>query len=218
MILRELRRDWPDTSGQTVVGLGFATPYLSPFRMDGARVIAAMPASQGVLHWPADSPGQTILTDEIELPLPDLSVDRLIMVHALESAEQVRPLMREIWRVLAGNGRLMVIVPNRRGIWARLERTPFGNGRPYSTGQLTRLLRDSMFTPISTSAALYMPPGRSRMLLHSANAWEKLGQRWFKAVGGVVMIEASKQIYAATPGLEVARKRRRVVIKNQEAS
>jgi hypothetical protein len=49
-------------------------------------------------------------------------------------------------------------------------------------------------------------------LLHSAPAVEKLGDRWFQAISGVVMVEASKQIYAATPVQSVpARRRRRLV-------
>ena len=207
MIRERIRDSWPDVTGQTIVGVGFATPYLGQYRQEARRVIAAMPAPQGVIHWPVEGPGETMLCEEAELPLPDLSVDRLIMVHAIECAEQVRPLMREVWRVLAGNGRLLVIAPNRRGIWARLDRTPFGFGSPYTNSQLSGLLRDTMFAPVSRAGALYVPPARSRMIQSSARAWENVGVRWFKGFGGVVMVEASKQIYAATPAGAVARRR-----------
>ena len=209
MIGRHIRKLCPDVNGMSVLGLGFSTPYLNAFRSEADRVIAAMPASQGVLHWPGDGVNQTILTDEAEIPLPDLSIDRVIMIHAVECAEAVRPMMREVWRVLSASGRVVIIAPNRRGIWARLERTPFGYGRPYTTPQLNRLLRDTMFTPIASDGALYAPPARSRMILSSAPAWEKIGHRWLHALGGVVSVEASKQIYAATPVEAVARRRRR---------
>jgi SAM-dependent methyltransferase len=206
-VLRQhIREIWPDARGLAVLGLGFATPFLGPFRAEAARVVAAMPASQGVLHWPAEGNGLTALTEEVELPFPDLSIDRVLMVHALETADQVRPLMREIWRVLSGSGRLLAVVPNRTGIWARLERTPFGYGRPYSPAQLSRLLRDSMFTPIQSRAALFVPPTRSRMVLASAAAWERLGRLGLGTFAGVVMAEAGKQIYAAQP-LPHARRR-----------
>lgn len=211
MIRRRIRDIWPDAKGLSVLGLGYATPYLNFFRSGGgggARVLAAMPAAQGVLHWPADGASLTTLTDEAELPFPDLSMDRVLLIHALESTEQVQPMMREIWRVLSGSGRLLVVVPNRRGIWARLDRTPFGYGQPYSSGQLSRLLRETMFTPVRSHAALFTPPTRSRMVLASARAWEEVGSRAFVPFAGVVMIEATKQIYGGHPET-VPRRRRR---------
>lgn len=210
MIRHRIRTLWPDVTGMDVLGLGFATPYIGAFLPEARRTIAAMPAAQGVLHWPADQPGLTTLVDETELPFPDVSLDRVLMVHALESAENVRPLMREVWRVLASGGRLMVVVPNRRGLWARLERTPFGRGRPYSSHQLSMELRDHLFTPYRTERALFPPPSHSRMLLSSAPALEEIGRRWFSAFSGVTIVEATKQIYAGQ--VEAGRKRHSSVI------
>ena len=211
MIRRQLRTLWPEVSGMRVLGVGFATPYLRPFLAEAERVLAVMPASQGVLPWPPEGPGLTMLADETDLPLPDRCMDRIVLVHALEATEQVRGMMRELWRVLADGGRLVVVVPNRRGIWARLERTPFGQGRPYTTGQLARMLRDNMFTPVSTCGALFMPPATSRMALRSAPAIEDLGSRWFEGFAGVNIIEATKQIYAAS-GLRDGKTRRRTYV------
>lgn len=196
MLRRHIRALWPDVTGLGVLGLGYATPFLAPFREEAARVMAAMPVQQGVLHWPGDGSGLTLLADETELPFPDLSIDRVLLVHSLECAESVRPMMREIWRVLTGSGRLLVVAPNRRGVWARFEHTPFGHGRPYSQVQLRRVLRDTMFTPLRSDAALFVPPVRSRMVLSSAPAWEEIGQRWFPAIAGVIVAEATKEIYA----------------------
>ncbi|WP_173980951.1 class I SAM-dependent methyltransferase [Magnetospirillum sp. UT-4] len=207
MIRRQLRRFWPDVAGMRVLGLGFATPYLRPFLAEAERVMAVMPASQGVLPWPPEGPGLVVLADETELPLPDRSVDRIVLVHAVEATEQVRGMMREVWRVLADGGRVIIVAPNRRGIWARLDRTPFGQGRPYTTGQLARMLRDCMFTPVASAGALFMPPTTSRVLLRSAPAVEELGRRWFETIAGVTVVEATKQIYAGS-SLRGARARR----------
>jgi SAM-dependent methyltransferase len=198
MIRRRIQAIWPDTHGCRVLGLGFATPYLRPFLADSERVAAVMPPAQGVLRWPYEGPGVVCLADEASLPLPDRSIDRAIIVHALESTEQVRAMLREVWRVLADGGRLLIVAPNRRGIWAQLDRTPFGQGQPYTASQLNRLLRDNMYTPMQTAAALFMPPFRSRFVLRSATAWEQVGARWFPTFAGVLIVEASKQIYAGT--------------------
>jgi len=202
-----IRQLWHDLSGLDLLALGYPTPYLRQFQGEARRVVAFMPAQQGVHRWPLRDRNQVALADEMELPLPDASVDRVLLVHGLENTEQVGPLFREIWRVLASGGRLLVVVPNRRGIWARVERTPFGRGLPYTPGQLSRVLRDNLFTPIESHRALFVPPMPSRMILSSAPAWEKVGQRAFTTFSGVVMTEAVKQIYAA--GAVPARKRRR---------
>lgn len=199
MISAHVREIWPDVSGMNLLGVGFPIPFLNAFRSEAARVLVAVPVSQGITHWRSECTKQACLTREHELPFPDLSMDRILLVHAVECAETIRPMMREIWRVLSGNGRLLVIAPNRRGIWARLEHTPFGHGRPYTSSQLSDLLRETLFEPISKTSALYIPPAKSRMIISSAPAWEKLGKRWSPAVGGIVSVEAEKEIYAATP-------------------
>ncbi|MCK6453116.1 MAG: class I SAM-dependent methyltransferase [Alphaproteobacteria bacterium] len=209
VLRRRVRQMWPNLRGETVLGLGYATPFLGPFRDEAQRVIALMPASQGVMHWPPEGANAVALADDTDLPLPDQSVDRVLLVHALEHSEHLRPMLREIWRVLAGGGRLLAVVPNRRGIWARLDRTPFGHGHPYSAFQLSRLLKDNLFVPLQTSGALFIPPIRSRMLWSSAQAFENVGAHWFPTFAGAVLIEAGKQIYAASVERPV---RRRVLV------
>lgn len=199
IVRRRLREIWPDVRGLRVLGLGYATPYLRPFLDEAERVLALMPAPQGVTHWPAEGRSLTGLADELDLPLPDASIDRVLLAHELENVEQAGPFLREIWRVLTSDGRLVIVAPNRRGIWARLERTPFGYGRPYSQRQLSALLRDTMFQPRGRAGALWTPPFRSRLLLRTAPAWEGLGARLAPQFAGLLIQEADKQIYAAAP-------------------
>lgn len=196
VLTRRIRERWPNIKGQTLIGLGFVTPYLGVFRNESRRIGALMPASQGAIVWPAAGPVMSVLVDEERLPLPDNAVDRMIAVHCLEGAERVRPLLREIWRVLAPDGRLLLIVPNRQSMWARLDSTPFGHGRPYSRGQLERLLGDALFTPIDWTHALHMPPFERRFILRSAATFERLGARVTPTFGGVIIVEAKKEVMA----------------------
>jgi SAM-dependent methyltransferase len=196
MIRQAIRRVWPDLGGMRLLGIGYATPFLATVMADTERTLALMPATLGVLGWPPDARNLVTLADEGELPFPDSSIDRILLVHALETSDEVRPMLTEIWRVLAGGGRLLVVAPNRRGIWARLDRTPFGSGRPYTLSQLSQLLRDERFTPARNEVALFVPPAKSRMILRSAAAWERVGGRFFPTFAGVVLVEATKQIYA----------------------
>jgi len=208
MVRRQLRALWPDVSGMTVLGFGYATPYLHTFMNEADRVCAVMPNRMGVLPWPDRTAGEqnlVMVAREDEIPLPDLSVNRILMVHGLESTENARQLLREMWRVLSDGGRLIVVVPNRRSIWARGDHTPYGHGHPYSMEQLNRILRQSMFTPVHEHRALFFPPSRRRFWLTAAPAWERLGERWFSPLGGVAIVEATKQIY----GGEVAGQKQR---------
>src|SRR5258708_17113921 len=170
-IRRRIRLIWPDLAGMRLLGMGYAVPYLRPFREEAERALAVMPSLQGVLSWPAEGPNVVALAEEAELPFDDSSMDRILLIHAVECSEQVRPLLKEVWRVLTGAGRVLVVVPNRRGIWARLDRTPFGHGHPYTPGQLSPLLRGVIFTPVESASALYIPPARTRVMLRSSPSW-----------------------------------------------
>jgi SAM-dependent methyltransferase len=204
---QQLRVFWPDLRGQHLLGLGYATPYLAAFRAEALCTIAAMPAGQGALPWPEGARSLTMLADETALAFPERSFERVLLVHALEFGEPPREMLREIWRLLTDDGRLLVVAPARRGLWARSDRTPFGQGQPYSASQLTHLLRDSLFTPMGTSRALYLPPIASPTLLRWAPSWERLGRRWFPRFAGALLIEAGKEIYAAALQSRVRRRR-----------
>jgi SAM-dependent methyltransferase len=196
---RGIRGLWGNLAGQRVLGIGYATPYLGLFREEAERCLAFMPADQGVVKWPTTRPTLTTLVDPYELPLPDAAVDRVLLVHSLENSEDAGALLREIWRVLAANGRLLAVVPNRRGLWARMDTTPFGFGRPYSRTQITHLLRDAWFTPTAWGEALYVPPVARGWFLRSAVAWERTGASLSAPFAGVHLVEATKQVYRAIP-------------------
>jgi SAM-dependent methyltransferase len=199
---RGIRARWADTAGLRVLGIGYPTPYLGLFREEAERCLAMMPAAQGVVKWPSTRPALSALVDVIQLPLPDAAVDRVLLVHALEMSDDPVALLREIWRVLAAGGRLLAVVPNRRGLWTRIDTTPFGHGRPYSRAQITRLLRESWFTPNGWGEALYVPPVARGWFLRTAVAWERTGASVSAPFAGVHIVEASKQVYRAVPARE----------------
>jgi len=216
-LLRARLRDvWPNVRGEAVLGLGYATPLLRPFVEEASRTMAFMPAQQGVARWPREGRNHATLVDELDLPLPDRSVDRVLLVHAVECTEQLRPMLREIWRVMSDGGRMIVVAPTRAGFWSQVDRSPFYQGHPYSAGQLAALLRANMFAPLRQARALYMPPTNSRLLMRMAPAVERFGQRWLGRFAGVSVIESGKQLYAGiaerahSPELAVVRPKLRI--------
>ncbi|MEB3701528.1 Class I SAM-dependent methyltransferase domain protein [Candidatus Bealeia paramacronuclearis] len=212
LIRKKIREFWPDVKGDWMMALGYPTPFLRQYREEARNTMAIMPAEQGALSWSNSKPNIVILSGETQLPLADQSIDRVLLIHALEYGHHNRHMIREVWRVLKDGGRLLVVVPNRTSIWARVDRTPFGQGHPFTLSQLSRLLRDNLFTPIQSDHALYVPPLKSRFILSTSMAWESLGHRWFHKMSGVILMEASKQIYAGalTEAAAVAGKKVRI--------
>ncbi len=203
LIGRRLTTLWPNVRGMTVLGLGYATPYLGPFVHDraAARAVCLMAARQGVHAWaPNRASGHGNLAgiaEEHSLPLADESVDRLLLIHILETSDRPRALLREVWRVLAPGGRMIAVAPNRTGSWAFSERTPFGHGRPYTRAQFEEALADHMFTPTAHLASLFAPPMASRVGVRTLMALEDVGARWWPRLGGVHIVEAEKRTYAS---------------------
>ena len=198
---------WNGQPRERLVGLGYALPWLDRFGADAERVFAFMPGTQGAVKWPAAGPSATALVFDEELPLVDSSIDRMLLVHSLEHAESPRETLKEIWRVLSPAGRVVIVVPNRRGVWARFEHTPFGTGRPFSRAQLNELLRDASFTPAAWSEALFFPPTRRRWLLRFHNALERAGRRLSPIFSGVIVVVAQKRLYQGLPAAQRASRR-----------
>ena len=195
---RRLAALWPHADGLDVLGVGYPSPYLDRFRATARRVVTMMPAAQGAEPWPTDAKVATALSEESRLPFMDAIFDRVLMVHALEETSAAHAMLREIWRVMAPEGRLVVIAANRWSLWAQSDATPFGHGRPYSRTQLGTLLTDAMFEPVVSARALYAPPSTWTPFVRAADAFERVGEMVWPAQGGLVLMEAVKRLYAST--------------------
>lgn len=190
---------WPDVGGLDVAGIGYTPPFLAGMRRHAQRVLTLMPAAQGVVRWPSEGRSTSALIDETDLPLTNGALDAVLVAHALEATHDPGALLAEAWRVLKPEGRIMIIVPNRRGVWARSDISPFGHGRPYSRPQLSRLLQQAEFEPRRWAEALYVPPFRSRFMLRLAPAFERFGTLLRLPVSGVLIVEAVKMTHGIQP-------------------
>lgn len=200
---------WPEAKGQTVVGFGFAAPLLRPYLADARRVIALMPGQQGVMHWPAGMPNVSVLCEEKLWPVETGRADKLVLLHGLETSEHPASVLKEAWRVLGPGGSALFIVPNRAGLWARRDGTPYGFGRPYSLTQLEAQLKDHGFEPERHVAALFQPPSEKNFWLRTGAMWEGVGKKISsRYAGGVLLVEAKKQLSEPShPGLPEAVRR-----------
>jgi SAM-dependent methyltransferase len=196
LLTRHIRIFWPNVKNEDVLGIGYTAPFVAPFLSEAQRLILAMPEEQGVIRWPQNRPSCTILSSERHLPLADVSVQKVLVVHCLEASDAPRLALREWWRVLAPEGRLLLVIPNRRGLWARFDTTPFGQGHPYSRRQLKKLLNTCMYQPTKWAPGLFMPPLKWRIVLNTARAWERIGNYAWPRFSGVLIVEAQKHLYA----------------------
>ncbi|MTH95475.1 class I SAM-dependent methyltransferase [Roseibium sp. RKSG952] len=203
-LLRELigehvRLMWPSLTGQALLGVGYAGPFMRPYLEQAERCISAMPAQQGAVPWPEEIRSAVTLVEDASLPFSDASFDRVMVVHALDHCADAAAVLNEAWRVLAPGGRMLAIVPNRRGLWSQSELSPFGYGRPYSRGQLKHLLRNCHFEVVDDREALFMPPTRAKSVLRAAWTWERVGRRIWPAFGGLLLMEAEKKVFRVAP-------------------
>lgn len=205
LIANRLKPKCEGLTGATVLGLGYAVPYLDDLANGAASSLALMLARQGVIHWPENGQVRSSLVDETDLPLLESVADLALVVHGLELSPAPAEMLREVWRVLAPQGRLLLVVPNRRGLWARFDSSPFGHGQPFSRPQLAALLRDCEFSIVSWSYALYLPPSGRSLVLSSAGAIEATASRLMPALSGVLIVEAVKQVYAVASGKRIRR-------------
>ena len=207
LIGRVLRARWDNCNGLALMGLGYCGPYLDRFRDEAQRTLALMPANQGVAPWPAAGRSAAALVVDDMLPLPDGCMDRALVAHSLETADQPGAVLEEVWRVLAPEGRAIIIAPSRRGVWARVDGTPFGHGQPFSRGQLRDLVRDASFSAVFWGEALYAPPFRRRLFVNWGPAVERVGSALGLPFAGVHIVEALKQVYRPVGARRLAQRR-----------
>ena len=197
MVARKVIESWGDGAGLDILALGYATPFMDGLGRRARRMVAAMPAAQGVEAWPAEGLNRAFLVDDAALPLANALFDRVLAVHALEESDNPLTVLEEVCRVLAPSGRVILAVTARHGMWADAEGSPFGHGRPFSRRQLERLVREAELSPTGWTRALYAPP------LGWASRWaegfEQAGALLWPPFAGLILMEAVKQTFAVRP-------------------
>ena len=189
-----------------MLGFGFATPYLGAIG-EAERVLAFMPAGQGVIDWPAGGAAarRRRWWRRIRCRFPIPRIDLVILVHALEMSTRPNALMAELRRVLTSGGRLIVVVPNRQGPWATLR--PFAlrlrpalfarpAPQPFRGGRASRRRPGR--------PALHMPPAAWRPLLGAARALDRIGRLVWPAFAGVIVVSAVKRTVQGIGGAGAA--------------
>ena len=194
-IVEKIDALWPDPQAEPVLGFGYVLPYADALWPNAVWHLC-MPAQQGVLVEDRPAGARAALVDEGLLPMRDGALARAIIIHGLEAANHSNALLNEIWRILVPNGRAIFVVPNRTGMWARRDATPFGAGRPFSRQQLRRQLKAAGFSIAGIRPALMLPPALPQFLVRLLSPAERLLGLILPQIGGVWVVDIVKQVPA----------------------
>lgn len=197
LLSKTIRRLWPGIPGDSMLVIGYGIPYVVPYFSQAAPLVVAMPAEQGAVAWPSGSPNHVILAHDGELPFQTNSINRVFLIHSIEYSEHLNAMMQEVWRVLAPGGRVLAVVPNRVSFWSNSSKTPFGFGRPFNVLQLRGLFMSHQFTITQSTNALFAPPFITRASASLGRKIETVGNILWWFLGGVLIMEAEKQLYAS---------------------
>lgn len=188
-ISKEINKIWPQTANDDILGLSYSIPFLE--KTLGYRIVemAEAPLANNTY------PNRVFIGDLNCIPFQDNSFDKILAIHCLENSINIDETINELWRVLKPEGSLILIVPNRRGVWSRIDNNPFGFGVPFSRRQIRKILTDNMFNIRSIKRSIFFPPLNASGVFIFAKLIESFGSKIWPSLGGVLFIEASKRIY-----------------------
>ncbi len=173
------------------------------------------PTRRQTLLW--NSPGQevNIISRSDAVAVATASVDVVVVPHTLELEEKPHDLLREVDRVLVGEGHLLILGFSPNGLWGL--RRIFSGGRfPPGTRRFItqRRLRDWLallgFEVLSTEQYCYVPPVNNKTIVCRSSGIEKTGQK-IGRFGGAYLMLAQKHVYTMTPVRPRRQKKRQMV-------
>lgn len=177
------------------------TPHLfigAPFALiqnEAPENIYLMDRNIGATIFPSQNKNKVALIDLEQIPLDDQSISQITIVHCLEYASSPLKFMRELWRILAPEGTLRIISPNRRSIWSHLDMSPFGHGNPYSMSQLSTLAKESQFDIIKKERGLFTPPYQAWVPQLITQSQGYLIKNFAPKLSGIIVMDLKKRVY-----------------------
>ena len=197
--LQRLQTIWTDPKAlsalvaqQEAVAVGFPFALLA----QSALPAVLMPAETGALAWPGAAGVMVASIDSAAWPLATEMCDKIFAMHVLEHVRDQQGFLGEAWRCLRGSGELVLIVPHRRGFWAHADKTPFGQGRPFSRRQIVRQLEQAGFEVEIVRPSLFVPALGLRLPSSIGYRFNRLGRFIWPMFGGVLIIRAIKKLYS----------------------
>ena len=180
---------------QNIGCFGYSEPYLNFLKKFSISSTYCFSKRMGILD---DSimKGNKVLIDEEKIPFQDSFFDHIFLIHYLENNYNTKASLREIWRSLAPEGKLYIIVPNKKSSWYLSDKSPFSSGNGFSKKQISELLEDSFFDIQNIDRLVYFPNTTMKFINNNNALIDKFGSFFFKYFNGVYFCVVKKRIYA----------------------
>ncbi|MDC0394237.1 class I SAM-dependent methyltransferase [Alphaproteobacteria bacterium] len=196
MVAKLLREDLKDIWHPTATSSNLAVGFPFYFFPNKNICPVLMPVEIGGMALAHKHAVYSAVIDSYNWPVESDSVDYLLIAHALEFIEDKEAFLREVTRVLKSAGKIVILVPHRYGLWARSEKTPFGYGTSFSRGEMFGLLKNCGLQQEKCTRSLSLPPFADKLPDAVSNKLEKVGEHLLQLLGGVLIVEATKMVYA----------------------
>lgn len=146
-----------------------------------------------------------IYTSSEELPIAADSIDVIVLPHILEYSKDAHKLLREMERVLIGDGHVVIIGINPISLWGvwHLFRCWWGempwSGKLISIPRLKDWLSLLDFEVEKTNCFFFSPPLSNQKLLKKLIPLERLGRLCWPILGGLYVVVAKKRTVPLNP-------------------
>ncbi len=139
------------------------------------------------------------------LPIASDSVDLVILMHHLSNTSEPHAVLREAFRILIPEGKLVIIDFNPKSLWGLrhffegwLEHIPF-NGHFYTAKRIDDWMRLLGFDQHCSYRVGYLPPIQNFSIARRLTWLEKGTRKWLPALGALNLLVYSKSISPLTP-------------------
>lgn len=172
---------------------------------DTARLCAGARTQRRTCIAPdAGGPG-SVRAEFDALPIASNSVEAVLLPHTLEHAPRPHQLLREVERVLVGEGNLVICAFNPWGPWGLRHFLARGNFPPHAGRLMSeQRTRDWLsllnFEVVAARRYLMAPPWTQRLFGLRSDSWlERQGALIAQPLAGAYLLKARKRVHAITP-------------------
>ena len=192
---REVGAALEDVFGNQFLQIGHWGPRTTflPFARTPRRALVAEPQAPGDL-----------VSHASQLAILSQSVDAVLLPHTLEFEPEPQAVIREVDRVLVGEGHILVLGFEPLGTWVARHSLSPGGFPPGLVATLSRRrLRDWLtllgFDVVYTRRFLHALPLASLESTGLTRGLERLGRRLDGRLGNAYLLKARKRVYTMTP-------------------